>query len=334
MTQVIDTYASIIGRRSGKPQSEAFERAALRHLDALAGSRMPGTLTARDAAAYLARLEAESKSVATQRSYWKALVRFSAWLLRRRLSVRDFAADHLVRRERRDEPLPWATRAGARLVNRGKPQLRSWAEVQAYLGRALLDPDPARRVAACLPLLTNARSGEILNLRVAAVDLEARVATDDPAKEPTGQLHVRSDDCDDDPEDGWNVKSATGRRDLHIPGCLRADLVTLTTGREMGAYVFAQADGSPHARRWLYDLVQSVCVAAGVRVVNPHGLRGTWATVKAAMEGKTVAAIGDGLGHADDGKTAQQAYLGAPVQVPALYVVVRDGVEVARAANE
>ena len=327
--EAVEYYVGLVSDRSGSDRSAEFERGALAHLVGMDPDRLAGALTARDAAGFLAELD--GKALATRRSYWKALGRFSRWLNRRNVCPRDFAADHVARLGRRDDVLPWTTRGGAKKVGRGKPQLRNMAEVRAYLARALADGDPQRRVAACLPLLTGARSGEVLNLRVGSVDFEARVPTDGPRDKPAGVLHVR----DDDSGDGWDVKTAAGRRDLQIPRALRADLQKLVKGQSAGAYVFRQADGRPHERRWLYDLVHDVCekarvelddgVKAPIRDVGPHGLRGTWSSVKAQVEGQAVAAIGDGLGQADKGRTARQAYIGAPPTVRALEIVVRNG---------
>ena len=59
----------------------------------------------------------------------------------------------------------------------------------------------------------------------------------------------------------------------------------------------------------------------------PHGLRGTFASVRRVLAERAAASlgeadilrqIGDQLGHGDHGKTAGRHYVGAPARIPAL----------------
>lgn len=71
------------------------------------------------------------------------------------------------------QPLPWQGRRGARLLNKGKTQLRSDAEAKAYVAAALAQDTPERRAGAVLPLLIGLRSGELRHVRPIDVDLLA-----------------------------------------------------------------------------------------------------------------------------------------------------------------
>ena len=72
---------------------------------------------------------------------------------------------------------------------------------------------------------------------------------------------------------------------------------------------------------WLRSVVISACRAAGVRVVPPHGLRGTHASLRRTVALQAVAQIGDALGHADHGKTAEKSYAGAQEVGPELLLL-------------
>lgn len=207
--------------------------------------------------------------------------------------------------------------------------MRNLHEVGAYLGAAAVMRDPADRVAASLPVLTGMASGEVLNLRVGAVDFDAR------------RIWVRSDDAGDG---DWSVKTGNRERTLDLPDALEGDLLALVADKAPTAYVFPRnprfafgergVDGLPHGRHWLADLVRRVCEAAGVRVVPPHGLRGTHTSMRLALATRRISQIGDAdtlaaiardLGHADDGETARRHYKGAPEHVPALRMVIGGG---------
>ena len=294
----------------------------------------PDLLVARLGPSHLDQfLEAiESKSMATVQSYWKVLVRFEAWLRRRSLLDREVVAAFLRRRERLDQPLPWLTKAGSRLLNHGRPQLRGTAEVSAYLAAALTETHThctsiaqrarvaaERRVASALPLLCGLASGEVLHLRVADVDLVSGIG------------FVRDDEARASNDD-WHPKTANRTGEFGIPDVLRSDLEFLCRDRAPGDLVFARPDGKPHIRSWLEGLVADVCSRAAVngqpvRVVCPHGLRGTYATLLRVLASQHVVDIARALRHGDHGQTATRHYIGAPERRVALRVVVGNGSE-------
>ena len=171
----------------------------------------------------------------------------------------------------------------------------------AFLKAALELQTAVRRVASQLPLRCGLSSGEVLHLTALHVD-------------PVGdQLWIG------DAEDGsWDVKTASRRRSAPIPSRLRADVEELAAG---GGYLFAQPDGSPRSRTWLLKLVKLVCRTADVRVVSPHGLRDTYSSLLRARQRRSLADIGDVLGHADGGRTAARHYVGAPESRPELTII-------------
>jgi integrase len=147
-----------------------------------------------------------------------------------------------------------------------------------------------------------------------------------------GVIWIRDDESDDD---GWEVKTANRRRSIELPPALADDLTELADGREPTAFLFAQTRGEhkglPRDRTWLRTLVKRTCEKAGVRVTCPHGLRGTFASVRRVLAERDAARmgeidvmrqIGDALGHGDHGKTAAAHYVGAPARVPALRVIL------------
>ena len=172
-----------------------------------------------------------------------------------------------------------------------------------------------KRVAALLPLLGGLSSGEVLHLQVGDVDLSGSV------------IWIRADEDAEIPSD-WDVKSASRCRSVELPDLLRADLEALARGRGPETYLFQQRvrgsvgkAGTPRSPGWLRKLVRRVCEDAGVRVVPPHGLRDTHASVMRALLGRSPAQIGEALGHGDHGRTAERHYIGAPRQAPTLRLV-------------
>ena len=90
----------------------------------------------------------------------------------------------------------------------------------------------------------------------------------------------------------------------------------------------------PRGKTWLLDLVKDVCASATVgdgddkkpiRIVTPHGLRVTNATLQRVVLGKSVQQIAAALGHADAGQTATQHYIAAPRRTSSLRLVPNTG---------
>lgn len=259
--------------------------------------------------------------MATWRNYWLAFKRAARWWAKRGVTGIDVAAAYEKRRDRRDNPFPCTTKAGKKKIGRGKRQLRGITEATRYQETALALPDPERRVAALLPLLTAMSSGEVRHLRACDVDLDGN------------KLWVRGDEAAGRVDPDWDVKSAAREDAVELPEILRGDFEELVRGLRPMDYIFpgtvqfVQAGGvrpkvdRPHQRGWLRDLVHAVCKAAGVQVVPPHGLRGTHGTLRRVLLRESAAQIGEALRHADGGKTARGHYIAAPEERPVLKLV-------------
>ena len=117
--------------------------------------------------------------MATRQAYWFALELFCGWLHARSYTPTNVAAAYVARLERRGEVHAWESRAGKAQLGRGKAQLAGSEDVARYLLAASRIADPLRRLAAELPLRLGLRSGELLHLTAASVDVPAR------------RLHVR-----------------------------------------------------------------------------------------------------------------------------------------------
>ncbi len=305
------------------------DRAALLPLKRIAGNLLVTRLTPAHVERFLAllaepvasanRKEPKVRSMATQRSYFLALKRASTWWARHRYAGKDVIAEFMASRP---DPLPWATKAGAKLINKGKAQLRNLAEAKRYLAAALARTTAEERVAAALPILTGISSGELLHVQAGAVDFDAHV------------IHVRSQEAEVG-DVGWSVKTSHRTRLITIPGALADDLAVLVAGLAPMTFVFRSINertktgkmadwkrsDEPRTATWLRDLVGRVCRDADVKAVCPHGLRATHASLRRIVADEAVAKIGDALGHADHGKTAAAHYVGAPANVPVLRVL-------------
>lgn len=212
------------------------DRAALLPLKQIAGETLVSRLTAQHIERYVAalaepRASANRKvprplSAATQRSYFLALKRASTWWHRHHYTGKDLVADFIVHRP---DPLPWATKAGARLNHKGKAQLRNLGEARWYLDAALARKTAEERVAAALPILTGIASGELRHIQAGAVDF-------DP-----GAIHIRSQEAEVG-DVGWCVKTSSRTRSVTIPGCLRDDLAALVDGLAPTTFVFRSID--------------------------------------------------------------------------------------------
>ena len=256
---------------------------------------------------YLRRLKGRAPAVASQQSRFGAVSEFCAWCVRKHY-IKSNPCHSVDAIEK-----PWTGRRARKLRGRGKPQLRNQDEVRAFLKAAMKQNKPDRRVAACLPLLCGMRSGEVRHLRVGDVDLSL------------GKLWVRENE-EDDAElvaDAWDVKTASSRRTVDIPDLLRDDLASLCEDRQAEDLMFPsnRNPGQAWERKWLNRMVHRLCQKAGTRDICAHGLRDTYTSLMAAVAQKSVAEIATLLGHADDGKTAREHYIGVPEHRPALQVL-------------
>lgn len=247
-------------------------------------------------------------SLGSRKSRWGSIVGFLQFCVSELWLERN--PTELIDRVRK----PWVGKRAKRLLSRGKTQLANSDEVQRYISAALQLVDTEERVAALLPLLCNLRSGEVLHLTAADIDLQL------------GVLHVRDADARDNDDDGWAVKSVAGRRIVYIPDLLRQDLETLITGQAAGHLLlgnWGRERGDrrrrvPHKCHWLAALVERVCRTAQVREVKPHGLRGTYMTVLSVIGKVAPMDIARLVGHGDAGVTARRHYIGGLAPEPAL----------------
>jgi integrase len=138
----------------------------------------------------------------------------------------------------------------------GKPQLRV-DEARKFLSVALGEQSLSG-IAAALALLTGMRASEVTGLVVRDLDDGGRVLW-------VADNNVR------------RIKTRKMRR-LEVPHLLIDALHNLTHGKQPGDPLFTY-EGRGVDRHWLYHHVARLCQKAGVPVVSPHGLRGTWATL-------------------------------------------------------
>ena len=265
---------------------------------------------------YLELLIERGLALATQKNKYFALAEFLRYCVRERWLTEN-PCDFIHREDR-----PWVGRRAKKQMGRGKPQLRNSEEVKKYLAEAQRNTDVAKRVASQLPLLCGLRSGELRHLQIADLDFQHK------------KIWIRDDD-DDAPGANWEVKTASSRRTVQMPNHLVDDLKALCEGypsdKRIQPYVFHSSRGchGNYGRTWLCRAVRETCKAAGVREITPHGLRDTFTSLQRELGRRSAADIAELLGHADDGKTAEQHYIGAAAHQPALRVILggKDGTD-------
>lgn len=159
---------------------------------------------------------------------------------------------------------------------RGKPQLRiTEARKLTQVATTLAKNGDKGAVAVLMTLLMGLRASEVLN----------RVVRD----------------LDDNYSLLWitEAKTVRGNRTLIIPEVLQAPLSQLASNKESHERLFGT-----HDRSWLWRQVKRLCQLAGVPIINPHGMRGTHASlaVEAGTSSQIVAAA---LGHESFTTTAR-----------------------------
>jgi integrase len=152
----------------------------------------------------------------------------------------------------------------------GKPQLRL-DEARTWLRVAQATPGESA-VAATLALLTGARAAEVTDRLVRDLDDGGRLL--------------------------WITESKTkaGVRQVPVPEQVRGRLLALAAGRAPDERLFAIN------RHQLRTAVRTICKRAGVPVVSPHGLRGTFATL-AVLDGNVTDRVAATLGQDSAGVT-------------------------------
>lgn len=302
----VDEYCRLrLEHGAWSPETDRAVRIALNEL--APAPELPAA--ALDRSALLAYLErTRHLALGTRKSRWGTVTGFLRFCVAEGWLERN--PSELIDRVRK----PWVGKRAQRQLGRGKAQLRNTEEVQRYISAALQLDDSEERVASLLPLLCNLRSGEALHLTAGDVDLQV------------GVLYIRDAEARDDDDDGWAVKSIAGRRTVNISPLLVEDLAALTHNRPPGHLVvgtWRRVRGDhrkrvPHRCHWLAALVERVCAVAEVRVVKPHGLRGTYMTVLSVLGKVAPMDIARLVGHGDAGATARAHYLGAMPAEPAL----------------
>lgn len=241
-------------------------------------------------------------ALASQKTRFAMVKEFLGWCVRRKKLKHSPAAD-LERDDKR-----WCGKRAARLMGRGKPQLRGADEVLAFLTATSKLALVTERVALGVTLLCGLRSGELLHLRAGAVDWTG------------AKLWVRGEGGD------WNTKTAASEDAVDLPtgpAWLLADLRTLVESRKADAYLFPsnREPGEPWGDDWLNRRVHKTCKAAGVRDICAHGLRDTCGTLVVALGKGQAFDVARLLRQADKGETARKHYIGQAPTRPALSLV-------------
>ena len=163
---------------------------------------------------------------------------------------------------------PFADVEGTGRRKHGKPQL-TVSESRKLLATCIAEATrpQAGAIATMAYLLLGCRAEELLKRKVRDLDDDGRL------------LWIRE------------AKTRSGERRLEVPEVLRPFLLAMAEGKRPEDDLFGQS------RQWAHGWVGEMCKRAGVRIVPPHGLRGTHATL-ATMAGATGPIVSEALGHA------------------------------------
>lgn len=189
----------------------------------------------------------------------------------------------------KDGRLPRNTAEGAPLPRAGQPTKRflSHAEVQALADAA----DGQGRLAILTLAYTGLRIGELVALRVGAVDLmRRRLEVAESATEISGRLV-------------FGTPKSHQRRSVPVRRSLVDALAVQMAGKSADDFVFTSPRGGPlrpmNFRRRIFD---PAAAAAGLDGLTPHELRHTAASLLVAS-GANVKAVQRMLGHASAAMT-------------------------------
>ncbi len=158
--------------------------------------------------------------------------------------------------------------------NKGKPKL-SQDEAEKLVGWCLAHPDDVGAVATLCAYWLGMRATEITSRIVRNLDGRGTLL------------------------DITDAKTVAGERTLRLPTKLQPLLAGLAKGKEQEDRLFGDVN-----RHWLLRVVKQSCKAAGVRVVGPHGLRGTHAKV-AREVGVSGVLLATAMGHESETTTTE-----------------------------
>jgi integrase len=184
----------------------------------------------------------------------------------------------------------WRVPAGFSELTVEGPRSEGKEQLSADEARAFLEEGVRRArggdegaLAAVAVLLLAVRSRELLDRRVRDLDDGGAV------------LWMRR----------W-AKTRKSRRRVCVPEPLRTLLQEQVEDRQPGSLIFGELEGeaAPRSSSWLADQVRSLCAAAGVTVVCPHGLRGTHSTLAEAA-GASPEVVAASLGHTSPAVTGR-----------------------------
>ena len=172
-------------------------------------------------------------------------------------------------------------------------------------------PDKWRALVATA-LLAGLRRGELLALRWIDVDL---------VQQRIWIRRSRYRDTEGPPKSG---------KHREVPMCLRLAEALKEHRRGPSGYVFCSAEGKPLPRQRLWRILNGICTKAGLRHVQWHTLRHSFAS-HLAMKGVPLRAIQELMGHSTIEMTMRYAHL-APATLREA-VSVLDSVAVAATAT-
>jgi integrase len=157
---------------------------------------------------------------------------------------------------------------------KGKPKLTQ-DEAHQLLTWCFAHPDDSGAVATVMALLLGLRASEIVTRTVRHIDGKGTLL------------------------DITDAKTEAGERTLKLPSKLQPLLARLASGKNPDDLLFGG-----QTRHWVLRSVKRCCEAAGVRVVSPHGLRGTHA--KMAREvGVSGVLLAQAMGHESETTTTE-----------------------------
>jgi integrase len=157
---------------------------------------------------------------------------------------------------------------------KGKPKLTQ-DEASKLLAWCLAHPHDEGAIATAMAFLLGMRASEIVTRTVRHLDGKGTLL------------------------DITDAKTEAGERTLKLPAVLQPLLANLAAGKAPTDPLFGST-----SRHWVFHNVRRCCEASGVRVVSPHGLRGTHAKI-AREVGMSGVALAQAMGHESENTTTE-----------------------------